>query len=156
MAILFHILAPGNTVVGLVVFNHPCDEGKRRSSDHIALLSFFNLPSCPIFPSFTEVRSPRSRKPAAIDVYRVTVSRDCGSSRVLRECRIVKPRLFLFTLPTWSIFLGFCEISTRIKTPGRARKMRASVIRVFIYYLHLSWDGVKAESPIHTPFCIYF
>lgn len=113
------------------------------------------------FPSarrLAEVRSPRiarPRKPTAI-VYRVTVSRDYGSLRILRVCRIaasifIHPARFVdFS----RLLRNFCKTHTYAGASEKDTSKR--VIHVSIYYSHLSRDGVKTELPLHTPYRIYF
>jgi len=95
------------------------------------------------------IRIARSRKPAAIDVYRVTRLR-----KITHIMWMQNRSLFLFTLPGSSIFLGFCEISTWIKTPVEWEKCEWGWY-MSTYYLHLSRDGIKTEFLWYTTPSIY-
>lgn len=156
----FSIYSPGNTVVGFVIFNHPRDEGKRQTTSLFFLFFFFSFRRVVQFFlsawSLAEVRSPRiarPRKPAAI-VYRVTVSRDYGSLRILRECRIGAASIFVRP----ARFVNFSRLlrnfyKTHTDAGASEKNTSERVIRVSTYHSHLSRDGVKTELPMHR---IYF
>lgn len=122
---------------------------KANDVPHIILIS----PSCPNFSFLAEVgllRVARPRKPAAIDVYRVTVSRDYGSLHILRECRIGAASIFVRLARSRRFFLASAKFLREYRHRGERGWYVSTYYRVFL--------GTESEQNrrTDTPLRIYF